>query len=77
MFGCVRSLLLNQIGSLCLTVVLGLAPASAAEVQLTCTFQNAIPPVTDAAAKEWHDSSSLRTSQFILELGRELINAQP
>ena len=56
MFGCVRSLLLNQIGSLCLTVVLGLAPASAAEVQLTCTFQNAIPPVTDAAAKEWHDS---------------------
>ena len=29
MFGCVRSLLLNQIGSLCLTVVLGLAPASA------------------------------------------------
>lgn len=56
MFGCVRSLLLNQLGSLCLTVVLGLAPASAAEVQLTCTFQNAIPPVTDAAAKEWHDS---------------------
>jgi hypothetical protein len=56
MFGCVRSLLLNQIGSLCLTVVLGLALASAAEVQLTCTFQNAIPPVTDAAAKEWHDS---------------------
>ena len=38
------------------TAAMAVAPASAAEVQLTCAFQNAIPPVTDAAAKEWHDS---------------------
>jgi hypothetical protein len=52
-----------------MTALLTLSPsASAAEYQFACTFERSSLPISDPVAKDWLESSYLRTREFVMEM---------
>ncbi|MFN3623366.1 MAG: hypothetical protein ACK4TP_04815 [Hyphomicrobium sp.] len=49
-------------------IFLGTSPAAAVEYRFSCTFEQSALPITDPVAKEWLESSYLRTREFIMEM---------